>query len=51
MTCHKLSKIFFFYMLMIHVCQDIDINETEKQLNEDYLIYVIAFWIMLVFCG
>ena len=37
MTCHKLSNVICFYMLMIRlVCQHKDINKVENQLNEDF---------------
>ena len=37
MTCHKLSNMTFFYMLMIClVCQNKGINKIENQLNEDF---------------
>ena len=37
MTCHKLSNVICFYMLMIRlVFQHKDINRIENQLNEDF---------------
>ena len=37
MTCHKLSNVICFYMLMIRlVFQHKDINKIENQLNKDF---------------